>query len=71
MNDFEYLIDRASLALPGMSSFVAEFLVIITSQKSLVMRKILITLVHGNWNHINSHLFIIYVTPDVLWIHAF
>jgi len=72
MNDFEYLIDGACLALPGMSSFLAEFIVIITSQKSLVMRKRLITLVHGNWNnHIHSHLFIIYLTPDVLWIQAF
>nr|YP_009724473.1 NADH-plastoquinone oxidoreductase subunit 4 [Senegalia senegal]QGT77109.1 NADH-plastoquinone oxidoreductase subunit 4 [Senegalia senegal] len=26
---------------------------------------------NGNWNDINSYLFIIYVTPDVLWIQVF
>ena len=42
------ILSMASLALPGMSGFVAELIVffgIITSQKSLLMTKILITLV--------------------------
>ncbi|KAE9610899.1 putative NADH:ubiquinone reductase (H(+)-translocating) [Lupinus albus] len=42
------IFSMASLALPGMSGFVAEFLIffgIITSQKYLLMTKILITFV--------------------------
>ncbi|KAL7243578.1 hypothetical protein ACSBR1_015889 [Camellia fascicularis] len=62
----------ASLALPGMGGFVVELVVffgIITSQKFLLMPKILY-FCNGNWNDITSYLFIIYVTLDVLWIQV-
>lgn len=54
----------ASLALPGMSGFIAELIVfcgIITSQNNNYCG-------NGNWNDINSYLFIIHVTSNVLWI---
>lgn len=59
----------ASLALPGMSGFIAELIVffgLITSQKYLGQNSNYFC--NGNWNAINSYLFIIYVTPNVLWI---
>ncbi|KAG9438476.1 hypothetical protein H6P81_021582 [Aristolochia fimbriata] len=58
----------------GMSGFllrVISFFGIITSSKYFLIPKILITFCNSYWNYINSYLFIIYVTSDVLWIQAF
>ena len=69
------ILSMASLALPGMSGFVAELIVffgIITSQKYLFMMKILITFVTTIGIILTPiYLFIIYLTADVLWIQIF
>jgi NADH:ubiquinone oxidoreductase subunit 4 (subunit M) len=62
----------ASLALSGMSGFVVELVVffgLITSPKFMLMPKTNYFF-NGNRNDINSYLFIIYVTADVLWIQS-
>ncbi|KAJ0551639.1 putative NADH:ubiquinone oxidoreductase [Helianthus annuus] len=63
----------ASIALPGISCFVAEILVflgIFTSQKYLLMPKITITFVMVI-EMILTPVFIIYATLDILWIQVF
>ncbi|MCL7043915.1 hypothetical protein MKW94_020421 [Papaver nudicaule] len=63
----------ASLALPGMSGFVAELVVFFwhNYQPQISFNaKNTNYFYNGNWNDINSYLFIIYVTTDVLWIQA-
>ncbi|KAK5845909.1 hypothetical protein PVK06_002152 [Gossypium arboreum] len=67
------ILSMASLAIPGMSGFIAELIVffgIITNQKYFFNAKNTNYFRNGNWNDINSYLFIIYVTSNVLWIQA-
>nr|QNH93509.1 NADH-plastoquinone oxidoreductase subunit 4 [Enhalus acoroides] len=65
-----------SLALPGMSGFVAESVVFYPVQLFMPKKSTHYfcngnwndNFCNGNWNDIHSYLFIIYATPNVLWI---
>ncbi|XP_052112696.1 NAD(P)H-quinone oxidoreductase chain 4, chloroplastic [Arachis duranensis] len=68
------ILSMASLALPGMSGFVAELMIFFwnTNQSKISFNdKNTNNFFKHNWNYINSYLFIIHVTADVLWIQAF
>ncbi|KAJ7940967.1 NAD(P)H-quinone oxidoreductase chain 4, chloroplastic [Quillaja saponaria] len=71
------ILSMASLALPGMSGDERFYCGIDSLFWNNYQSKISFNdkntnyFCNGNWNDINSYLFIIYVTPDVLRIQAF
>ncbi|KAE9587536.1 putative NADH:ubiquinone reductase (H(+)-translocating) [Lupinus albus] len=68
------IFSMASLALPGMSGFFCRIFNFFWNNykpKISFNDKNINYFCNSNWNDINSYLFIIYVTADVLWIQAF